>query len=135
MAEWEDKREQVSWNIAADQARHVSGLIKKGIDYYLSGEIGKWFWVLTALREIVNYDLKGPERDELDDIEKDAKRYLVYWEKYSLLLEQGIPPKEQLKKIVSHFSNVVRKYQRKLLDLLNTLGYFPSKEDRTELSF
>lgn len=128
------KSEQVSWNIAADQAKHVAGLVKMATQFYQKGNIGQWFWTLSALRENINYDLKPNDRTILDEIEVEAKRYSIQWDNYRRAFEDG---KEitSLGKMKSEFTAIVRKYMRTIMDCLKDLGYFPNKEDRTKLGF
>jgi len=112
-----EKRELVSWNIMADQAMYISSLLKRATNAYLNGYVKSWFWILTAIRELINCNLKQDERQEFDKLEKEVDIGLI---------KKG-------KKTV--FVMSVRKYQRKLLDMVKELGYFPSKEDRTKLGF
>lgn len=138
----DDKREQVFWHIAPKQAEHVAELIHKAIAHYLNGDIGNWFWTLTALREIVNHELtttgKGEqkgEREGLDEMEKLTREKVKYWEAYSKRTEEGYLITSEIKKGKAIFLSRTRKYQRKLFDVLKALGYFPDKEDRSELNF
>lgn len=128
---------KVSWNIAASQSQFVFYLIKKSINYYQFGHLSKWYWSLSCLREMINYSLKHPERNDLDKLEVSIQHTLKYWSKYQKMLEEhtekNMTKEEEYKKNL--FSIYVKKYQRKIMDLLNNLGYFPSKEDRTKLSF
>jgi len=135
MAWGDEKREQVFWHIAPKQAEHVAELIHKAISNYLRGDLGQWFWTVTALREIINYDLKETERTELDKMEKETMRFLSSWERYSRYAEEGIRVSVKLKRGKSIFLTKVKAYQRKVFDDLKTLGYFPDKEDRTQLGF
>lgn len=128
---------KVSWNIAASQSQFVFDLIKKSMNFYQVGNLNKWYWSLSCLREMINYSLKDKERKKLDKIEKDVQGSLKYWTRYRQQVEGHTEIKltrdELYKKNL--FSTHVRTYQRELMDLLNQLGYFPSKEDRTKLSF
>ena len=128
---------KVSWNIAASQSQFVFYLIKKSMNFYQVGNLSKWYWSLSCLREMINYSLKKNERDELDNLEKEVQNSLKYWSLYRQMVEghseRKLSKGELLKK--NQFSTYVRKYQRKLMDFLNQLGYFPSKEDRSRLSF
>ena len=128
---------KVSWNIAASQSQYVFYLIKKSMNFYQVGDLSKWYWSLSSLREMINYSLKELERKELDNIEKEVQSSLKYWSLYRQIIEGHTEKKlskdELFKK--NQFSTYVRKYQRKLMDSLNQLGYFPSKEDRSRLSF
>lgn len=146
MAVVEDKN-KVSWNIAASQAQFVSGLIQKSIRFYLTGNLGQWYWHLTALREMVNYELGKDERDALDCIEKEAAQVLPLWKRHKRRLdgyddiERDKRAKEAKLKTpngkLTHndFAAIVKKYQRSLMDSLKGLGYFPNKEDRSNLGF
>ena len=124
-------RDKVSWNIAAAQAHHVSDLIETKDKYYLQGDLSNWLWTVSALRENINHDLSDEERKELDAMEKTAAKLSIYWEKHRNMEEKS----NNYRRIRFLFSGAIRKYQRKVMDLLKQLGYFPSKEDRTELSF
>ena len=124
-------RDQTAWNIAAAQTRHISNLIQKATDFYLKGNLNEWYWTLTALREMINYDLKLPERTELDNMEKKAAPFSAQWKRYR---DEDILIKKT-QRINSQYALLIRLYQRKLMDLLKELGYFPKKEDRTKMSF
>jgi len=130
----EEEQKQVSWNIASDQAKHVFSLIKRSIAYYLNGDLGNWYWTLTALREMINYDLSETDKDALDKIEAEAKNYHYFWEIYKRRVQEGVNLKDKKNK-KAKFTAVIRRYQRKIMDLLKQLGYFPDKEDRTHLGF
>jgi len=129
------QRDQVSWNIASRQANHISTLVEKATRFYLTGDIGNWYWHLTALREMMNCDLKEEERKILDDYEREASGYYKNWNVYMTHVKEGVTPPQEIKKTKANFSAIVRIYQRKIMDLLKELGYLPSKEDRTKLSF
>ena len=128
---------KVSWNIAASQAQYVFELIKKSMNYYLVGNLSQWYWSLTALRGMINHSLKETEQEELDSLEKEVQSSLKYWSLYRQVVEghteRKLSKEELLKK--NQFSTYVQKYQRRLMDFLNQLGYFPSKEDRTKINF
>jgi hypothetical protein len=130
----ESPREQVAWNIAGAQAKHISNLIEKATASYLTGNLGRWYWTLSALREMINYDLEDTEIEILDDIEKNCNKYHNQWEAWKKSFEEGQENKK-LRDAKNAFSIHVRKYQRKIMKLLKELGYFPNKEDRTELGF
>ena len=130
-----EPREQVSWNMAASHAQHVHSLIIKLTNFYLKGNLGQWYWTLSATREMVNHELNEEERTRLDVLEKNCNLLHKQWEDYRKIVEDGHQPGEKLRKIKVDFSITVKKYQRQIMDLLKELGYFPSKEDRTRLSF
>lgn len=133
----EDKTNKVSWNIAANQAQFIFDLIKKSMNYYQAGSLSRWYWTLSSLREMTNYALSKTQRDDLDEIEKEIQTSLKYWSKYQAMkdghTENKMSRDELYKKNL--FASHVRKYQRRLMDLLNELGYFPSKEDRSRINF
>ena len=128
---------KVSWNIAASQSQFVFILIKKAMSFYQNGNLAKWYWTLSCVREMINYGLKKEQRESLDKIEIDVQHSLKYWSKYQAMKDghdgKKLAKAELYKKNL--FATHVRDYQRKIMDLLNTLGYFPSKEDRSKLSF
>lgn len=129
----EDKT-QVSWNISASQSQHIFELMRKATNFYLKGNLGQWYWTLSALRENVNFNLKDGDRNTLDDMEKECSIYLIQWETYLKNISEG-KQTDGLKKSKELFSGSIRKYQRSIFDMLKELGYFPDKEDRTKLSF
>ena len=128
------EKTQVSWNIVSSQAQHIHNLMKKATTFYLNGDLGKWYWTLSALRENINYDLNTDQRKILDDLEKDCNGFHSTWESYRKSINEGKVSKD-LKKSKGGFSSKVREYQREMFDILKSLGYFPDKEDRTKLSF
>ncbi len=130
-----EAREQVAWNIAADQAKHISNLIKRGIEFYLRGNSGECYWTFTGIKILINCELKDEEKDELKGIEKKANKLLPGWEKYRRTIKDGITPNDELKKSRNEFSGNVKRYMEKIMDLLKDLGYLPNKEDRTHLTF
>ncbi len=136
MAE-EERKNKVSWNIAANQAQFIFELIKKSMNYYQTGNLSRWYWTLSSLREMTNYALNTTQRGDLDTIEKKIQTSLKYWSKYQAMkdghTENKMSASELYKKNL--FAANVREYQRNIMDLLNELGYFPSKEDRSRINF
>ena len=126
--------DQVGWNIVADQAKHIFGLIKKSTDHYLQGQLGSWFWHLTALRQMINYDLKPDDRTKLDNLEKEAKKYIGDWNKHQKKQKEGLQVINS-GETKAKFSAAIINYQCQLMDFLKSLGYFPNKEDRTKMAF
>ncbi len=128
---------KVSWNIAASQSQFIFALLKKSMTFYQNGNLAKWYWTLSCLREMTNYALSKEERDELDEIEKKVQNSLKYWSKFQAMRDghddNHLNKAELYKKNL--FAVHVRTYQRKIMDLLNKLGYFPSKEDRSKINF
>ncbi len=136
MAE-EEKKNKVSWNIAANQAQFIFDLIKKSMNYYQTGNLSRWYWTLSSLREMTNYALDKKQRDNLDGIEKKIQTSLKYWSKYQAMKDGHTENKMSIAELhrKNLFATHVREYQRELMDLLNKLGYFPSKEDRSRINF
>ena len=135
MAEDEiNTRDQTSWNLAAAQAQHIFDLLKKSTEAYLKGNLGRWFWHLSALREMINYELKPEEREKLDEIEKGASKFTPTWQKYQTE-HKDEEAERKSRRALGEYSKTIKKYQRKIMDLLKEMGFFPSKEDRTDLTF
>jgi len=126
----DDDRPEVAWNVAAEQAKHVFSLLKEAALFYRRGNVNRWYAALSALREMINHDLTKEEEKELDEMEKDASSFNRKWAEFELEAEE-----EKQLKIKGSYSVVVKKYQRRLMDLLKTMGFFPAKEDRENLSF
>ena len=125
---------KVSWNIASAQAMHISNLISKATTKYLNGDLGNWYWTLTALRENINQDVVSVDREFLNELETECNILFSSWKKYSKELANGNVDKG-LVGDKNKFSQKVRIYQRKIMDLLKSLGYLPNKENRAKLSF
>ena len=141
-----EKREETSWNIVAEQSKFISQLLQEATKHYLDGNIGEWFNTLTAIRENINYDLtntkKGKdgknikgESEILDEISNECWNLQGYWNRHKKIISEGKTSPKELVAKKKEYVDSVRKYQRKLLEILNSLGYFPKKEDRKKLSF
>lgn len=128
-----EAREQVVWHIAPQQAMFVAELIRKAQSYYLDGDLGKWFWTLTSLREINNQDLEEKERKIMDDLEAEVTKILFYWDRYSKYISEQLKVPKEIKAGKEELVRRIKKYQRQVHDYLKELGYFPNKEDRTQL--
>jgi len=128
---------KVSWNIAASQSQYIFELIRRAMNFYQVGNLASWYWTLSSIREMINHSLKEPEREKLDKIEKEVQTSLKYWSKYRQQVEGHSEVKLDRKDLYKKnlFSVHVRKYQRRIMDLLSDLGYFPSKKDITEVNF
>jgi hypothetical protein len=101
----------------------------------LKGDIGEWFNILTAIRENIDYDLKPVEEEALNNLEKTAWGLQNFWNKHLRYLKDGKTSNVEISVKKKEYVLSVRAYSRKLLRILNNLGYFPKKEDRTKLSF
>jgi hypothetical protein len=120
-----ETRDKTSWNIASDQARIISSLLQKAVSHYLKGELDKWYFSIQTIREIINYGLKKDERTDFDTAENGVVKLRPTVDKH------GMIDKNQRHK----YGRAIVMYQRKVLDTLNDLGFFPSKEDRTHMKF
>jgi len=128
----EPEEKQVAWNIASKQAQHISNLIVKSTSTYLAGNLGAWYWTLTALREMMNYDLDEDDRKLLDNMEKKINTLHSSWNQWKASVLEGKEKKELLP-AKDVFCNHVKNYQRQIMDYLKELGYFPDKEDQTQI--
>ena len=135
MSEVDDKREQVFWHIASKQADHVAELIHKAISFYLRGDLEQWYWTLTGLREIINFDLADDEEEILDNLEKGVLNHLSSYEKYKRIINDGYKPSKNLVGSKLKFLSHVRGYQRKIFKYLKQIGYFPDKEDHSRVGY
>ena len=114
------RRDQTAWNIAEQHSRFVGSLVVSGWKKFESGELVEWFWKFNLLREVVGHDLTDPEIIFLDNCEKRIFKLL---------------PRQVFMKNKTLFKQEVLKYSRKIHKILKAQGYFPTKEDRTRLSF
>lgn len=131
----EEKRGEIAWNIVAEQTKFIGQLLQQATQNYLRGNIKAWFEVLTAIRENINYDLKNKEPETLDSAEKNIWSLQKYWNRHLRDVKNNKITSKQLKVKKQEYVDAVRAYSRNLMGILNTLGYFPKKEDRTKLSF
>ena len=131
----EEKRGEVAWNIVAEQTKFIGELLQSATSNYLKGDIGEWFNILTAVRENIDYDLKPLEETDLNSLEDKCWELQKFWNKHLKHLRDGRVTPQEVNKKKKEYVGSVRNYSRKLLMILNNLGYFPKKEDRTKLSF
>jgi hypothetical protein len=121
-------RDRTSWNIAAQQAYAIAGLLRKATNAQMTGDLLVWRLTLQAIRESVNYGLTKEERIEMDKMEASIAKIKLRKTSDEFATSYSKQTNEQI-----YFA--LRNYQRRLLDLLNSLGFFPSKEDRSKLTF
>lgn len=132
--EEESTREQVSWNIAADQSKHLSDLIKKAMRERLSGNTGGCYWTLSGIRILINPWLEKKERIYFKKIEMVTQSYYSRWNIWKKSIDEGHEDRK-LRENQIKFTKIVKVYFLKIMDLLRKLGYLPEKEDRTHLGF
>ena len=113
------KRDQTAWNIAMQHSQFTGNLVIAGLKAFLKGDLEEWFWNFNALREIINHDLLDKEVEELDALEQEI--YSMF--KFGMVRNKIL------------FKQKTTQYQRKILKIMKKQGFFPSKEDRTRLSF
>ena len=135
MQQERETREQAGWNLKADFSRLVLGNLQGAGDFYAEGNIPRWFWSLSATRELVNHDLKSKEVIILDKQERNIKKGISIWNRYVEKKADGDPITKSMSKNIKTFTDLIMKYQRNLMALLKKMGYFPAKENREELSF
>ena len=113
------RREQIAWNIAMQHSNFVGELVVKAWRKLLEGSLDEWFWTLNIIREVTGQDLTTQEEKDLDSMESKI---------FPLIKGNNILNKRQ-------FKTECLAYARKIMKILKAQGYFPSKEDRTRLSF
>ena len=128
-----ESREQVAWGIIDKIAGLVFSMVQKSNNAYLNGQINRWYWNLTGLREMINHELKEPEIKNLDAFEEKITPLLMFWRLYEKAINNGIKPKPEVIKNRNLLVVEIKKYQRYLLSLLKEVGYLPRKEDRSFL--
>ena len=114
------RRDQTAWNIADQHSRFVGSLLVSAWKKFELGELVEWFWKFNLLREVVGHDLQPQEITFLDDCEKRIFKLI---------------PNAVLRTNKALFKAEVLTYARKIHKILKAQGYFPTKEDRTRLSF
>jgi hypothetical protein len=119
------ERDKTAWNIASDQARIISSLLQKAVSHYLKGELDKWYFSIQTIREMINYGLNESERKDFDEKENNVVKLRPAPDK-----EGKINPNQR-----HNYGRSIVMYQRDVMDTLNNLGFFPSKEDRTHMKF
>lgn len=128
-------RAQAGWNIVSQHSGMVLEQLQLAGRYYAEGIVDKWFWSLSACRELVNHDLKTEEKTELDNMEKFIKKGIIYWDKQQYKISNYEKVDKRLQNNAKVFTNKIMKYQRRLMQLLKLQGYFPKKKNREELNF
>lgn len=128
------EREQVAWNMAAEQSRHISDLIKKAMKQMLNGNMGGCYWTLTGIGILIYPWLGKNEIKSFEDIESEINKYYNEWELWRKSVEEG---KENInyRRGKAKFSFYTKRYFKKIMLLLRKLGYLPDKEDRSDLGF
>ena len=129
-----DTRAKASWNFAAEQSKHIHGLITKAMNFYLKGDIANCYWTLNGVRILIYPRLDTKERKYFRKIEIVINKYIMDWEKWRKSKDEG-KPRVDLSKAKRQFSRLNVLYFQKIGDLLRELGFSPDKEDRTDLGF
>ena len=135
MEQERETREQTAWNIVSQHSGMVLEQLQIAGRCYAEGFEDKWFWALSATRELINHDFKPDEVKELDKSEEFIKKGMRYWKKNQNILINGEKPSKDLQKNVLTFTKKIMEYQRRLMQLLKLQGYFPKKKSREELNF
>ena len=130
-----EERAKIAFNIADKHKELIANFIMRAASSYAKGDLGNWYWTLTGLKENVFEDLKKDEIEVLDAMEKEIKPYYSSWNTYIRIIAEGAQPSMKIRIQKENFFEKVKLYQRKLRIILKALGYIPSKEDRTKLSF
>jgi len=124
----------VAFNMAAHHAQYIHNTLQNSMKYYFNGDIGKWYWRLKGIRILIFHELSEDEIADLKKLEKSCNEGTKSWNKFRSAKEQGLDA--ETKKYVTNikeFSNTVEKYAETIMILLNDQGYFPKKEDDTEI--
>ena len=74
-----ETREQAGWNIVSQHSGMVLEQLQLAGRFYAEGLVDKWFWSLSACRELINHDLEKDEVTSLDAEEKKIKQGMKYW--------------------------------------------------------
>lgn len=128
-----EERDQVTWNIAAEEAKEISALLKKTTDYFCKGDWRDAFIRLSAMRNRINPYLKLPQQKNIDDMELKCDRYCNRW--YSVVHDPNKESSRELGRLNWICKYLVRDYWRILMQCLKEMGFLPTKEDRTKLGF
>jgi len=131
-----NKRMPVTFNIAQNHAYFIHNLIQQSTKAFLSGDIGKWYWHLKAVRLNINHLLTEEEEKPLDEAEKDCNRKSGAWNKYRIAKDQGLDEKARTYlNSKNDFAIEVEQYKKQIMKMLNAQGYFPRKDDQSILKF
>jgi hypothetical protein len=123
-----EAKEKAGWNLLAEISKEIHKYVSKGMNQYHNGNVRGWFHSFSAVREIINHHLNEKQTTELDGMENTAFSIEAQLRNF----EEFVENKEKKKKQIE-LTNVVRKYVRKVMSLLDEYGYFPRKEDRTRI--
>lgn len=125
---FKEEREKVSWNMSSKVSEHLSDLLHKASQYQLEHNLRSWLDVLCVIREKVNYGMSSEEQTELDNLELE----IINMKSPHLINDMGEKIQDTKQRYTIYLK--VRQYQRKVLDILNKMGFFPSKPDATRLN-
>jgi hypothetical protein len=132
VAEDENKL-QVSYNLAGDFAKSISGLLRLCRNSYVKGDIGEWFWYLSSIQENIFMLVSTDGQELLDSLFDKCQTNYPNWIKFKQLklIDNEVGREMLLKKNV--FSKDCKIYARAVMNELNELGFFPSKEQLSEV--
>jgi len=122
-----EEKKEVSWNILRERAQYIATLLWRTTNYLAAYKYERAYSSLSGLRELINCDLNETDRTELDILEKKMRYYICQLFKYKNNPNGTFDDKKRITNNLC--SNLVREYQRKLMDCLKKQGYFPLKKD------
>lgn len=122
-----EKKEELVYHIGGPQALLVAAFYEKAFRSYIDGDLYPWFIHLQAIRGILDVDIKKEDQEAYDQEEKDI--ITLYNELGKQRRKKDYLEKKEL------YTKSVRIYQRKILQNMKLQGYFPTKKDRTKLTF
>jgi hypothetical protein len=126
-SEDEGFKQDVSFNLAQHLAFSIGELLNTGLAARSRGEISAWYDNYKNIRLLINPKLKPEEKSRLDLIEKKIVQYKRAWVWWAY---DEVESKE-----ANAFVYWVERYVRFVMDCLQSIGFFPSKDDKTKLRF
>lgn len=124
------EKQEVSWNISKIHSYHIAEILRRGAAYQLQGNYPERFMAFLTIRELINYGLSEQEIKDLDKLQNEATSLSNTWIdwKENDALDIDIEKKMEEKRL--RFQTLVRDYQRRIMDCLRDLGFFPTKPDK-----
>ena len=116
--------EKVSWNLAAGLLQEIQLHLIRASNFYLAGNLERWFYQLKAVKMRIISSLNQEERLALKNLETEIMYDIV---------PHSNPIINRSKK--EHAALHIETYNESLFDMLEKYGYLVQKqEDRTRIN-
>jgi hypothetical protein len=126
-------REQVFINIAGGFSDIIYSHLKKAINSSVMGDWGTWFKNLEAIQETIFMMLEPQEQNVLDVLYGRCVGGYSSWNKWRGFSSIGHTSSKELELQVIKFYKNCKLFQRVLMKNLKVIGFFPTREQLSEV--